>query len=51
MHVAVLFTDSNNLNSVVTTLDISVECNLCTSGSCFVVLCTILNCSNIQGYS
>ena len=47
MQVAVLFTDSNNLHSVVTPLYISVKCNLFTSGSFFVVLCKILNCSNI----
>jgi len=45
--VAVLFADSNNLNSVVTALDISVKCNLFTPGSFLVVLCTVLNCSNI----
>jgi hypothetical protein len=47
VHVAVLFTDSNNLNSVVSASDISVKRNLFTSGSFFVVLCTILSCSNI----
>jgi hypothetical protein len=47
VHVAVLFTDSNSLNSVVSTLYIIVKCNLFTSGSFFVVLCTIFNCSNV----
>ena len=41
MCVAVLFADSNNLISVMTTLDISVKCNLFTSCSFFC--CTLHN--------